>query len=90
MSAASYKIVFKRSAEKDLTALPNKDQRRIAECIDALSSAPRPVGCKKLSGPENLWRVRVGDYRVIYQINDRIVTVLVLRIGNRRDVYERR
>lgn len=85
-----YKVILKKSAEKDLESLPTRERQRIALCIDGLRSTPRPVGCKKLSGPEGLWRVRVGDYRVIYNIDDRIVTILVLRIGHRREIYERR
>jgi mRNA interferase RelE/StbE len=86
----SYSIVFKKAAEKGLAAVNPRDRQRIAAAIDQLATTPRPHGCEKLSGPESLWRIRIGDFRVIYQIEDRMVTITVVRIGNRRDVYRRR
>ncbi|MBL8877000.1 MAG: type II toxin-antitoxin system RelE/ParE family toxin [Phycisphaerae bacterium] len=86
---STYSIVFKKAAEKELAAVNSRDRARIAVAIDQLAITPRPHGCEKLSGAESLWRIRVGDFRVIYQIEDRIVTVTVVRIGNRRDVYRR-
>jgi mRNA interferase RelE/StbE len=62
-------------------------QRRISAKIDSLKTNPRPSGVEKLSGEEDLYRVRVGDYRILYQIHDRILLVLILRIGHRQDVY---
>jgi len=59
----------------------------VARKIDALSGDPRPPGVEKLRGAENLWRVRVGDYRIIYTVRDEVVLVLVIRIGHRREVY---
>ena len=83
----SYSIQFTPRAVRDLEDLPKPDQVRVAPRIDALASTPRPAGCKKLEGDERLYRIRVGDFRVIYRIEDRKLIVLVIRIGNRRDIY---
>ena len=82
-----YKITFARSARKELQTLPNDVAERILMKIESLAKNARPTGCKKLSGGMNLWRLRVGQYRVIYKIDDnsRIVDVVVVR--HRRDVY---
>lgn len=83
----SYSIQFTARAVRDLEDLPKPDQVRIAARIDALAATPRPAGCKKLESKERLYRIRVGDFRVIYRIEDRKLIVLVIRIGNRRDIY---
>lgn len=84
---ARYLVIIKRPAEKELGKVPKCDAMRLAIAIDALAENPRPSGVKKLEASANLWRIRVGDYRVIYTIEDRIVTVTVVRIGQRGDVY---
>ncbi len=81
-----YQISFKPSAKRELAKLPNDAAERIARAIDALASQPRPPGCKKLAG-EEAWRVRIGDWRVVYQIHDARLVVLVVRVAHRRDVY---
>ena len=83
----AYTVELKPSAAKALEALPRPDQRRIAARIDTLATDPRPVGVKKLGGAENLYRIRVGDYRIVYQVQARRLVVLVVRIAHRRDVY---
>lgn len=83
----SYAVCIVPSALRNLGRLPRDAARRIRDLIDALSSSPRPHGAKQLRGTDNVWRARVGDYRVVYRIDDRAVTVLVVRIGHRRDVY---
>ena len=83
---ASYSVLIKRSAAKELERLPDKPRRQIAKKILALAGQPRPPGCEKLTG-EGLYRIRQGDYRVVYSIEDHELTVLVIRVGNRRDVY---
>ncbi len=84
-----YSISIKKEALKELKALPKKSVVAVSDAIDELASQPRPVGCKKLkANKEELWRIRVGDYRVIYTIEDTIRIVEVRKIGNRRDVYE--
>ena len=82
-----YQVLISRSAEKQLKKLPLEAQRKVAAVIVSLGIEPRPYGCKKLSGTEDSYRVRVGDYRIIYDISERKVLVTVLKIGHRRDVY---
>ena len=87
---ASYELVFKRSVAKDLRAFPSADVKRILQRIRAIANAhahdPRPTGCEKLSGQDR-YRVRQGAYRIVYEIEDSRLVVLVIRIGHGRDVY---
>ena len=83
---ASYKVLVKPSAIKELEAVPAKDRRKLAAKIQALAEDARPHGSEKLSGQER-YRVRQGDYRVVYAIDDAEQTVLIVKIGNRRDIY---
>lgn len=87
MAKGRYQVEFKRSAEKAYAKLPADMKRRIASRLRTLEENPRPDGVKKLKGEEDLYRVREGDYRIIYTIEDRVLIVLVVAIGNRRDVY---
>ena len=82
-----YQVLIARSAEKQLKNLPPSVQRKIAAVIMSLSIEPRPYGSKKLTGTVSSYRVRVGDYRVIYEIYEREIVVTVLKISHRRDVY---
>ncbi|NJO24574.1 MAG: type II toxin-antitoxin system RelE/ParE family toxin [Bacteroidia bacterium] len=82
-----YKVVIERYAEKQLAKIPPPDFNRIAKAISALSENPRPHGYKKLKGRPG-YRVRIGNYRVIYAIQDNILTVFVIDIGDRKDIYE--
>jgi mRNA interferase RelE/StbE len=77
------------SAARDLRGLPRPAQVRIARTIDRLAASPRPRGAKLLTGdgPQRIWRVRVGDYRILYEINDDRLLVLVIAVGHRREVY---
>jgi len=84
-----YKLVFKKSVAKDLRALPSKDVARILSRIRALANEPRPEGCEKLSG-EDRYRVRQGVYRIVYEIKDDVLTVTVVKIGHRQDIYRTR
>ena len=81
-----YGIEFSRASRKALTKLPARLAERIEFAIAELAAQPRPPGCVKLSGYD-LWRIRVGDYRVIYEIRDNVLIVLVIDIGHRREVY---
>jgi len=83
---ASYNVRIKRSAARELEAVPLKDRRRLVARIEALRTDPRPVGVQKLTGEEK-YRLRQGDYRVLYEILDQDLLVTVVRIGHRRDVY---
>ena len=82
----NYTVVFLRRAQKELGNLPNTDYLQVRDAIANLADDPRPPGCKKLSGRDG-WRIRIGNYRVIYDINDRELLVTVVRVGNRRDIY---
>ena len=81
-----YRLIFKKSVSKDLRVLPKKDIARILKCIQALAEEPRPQGCEKLSGQDR-YRVRQGLYRIIYEIQDDVLTVVVVKVGHRREVY---
>jgi mRNA interferase RelE/StbE len=84
---ADYQIVFTRSAAKELEALPEPIALRILQRIEALAVTPRPAGCRKLVGSDNLWRIRVGDYRVVYSIDDPQGVIDVVAVRHRRDAY---
>lgn len=83
---ASYSLEIKRSAVKELGRVPPKDRGRMAARIQALADDPRPPGAEKLSGQER-YRIRQGDYRILYEIEDEVLRVMVVKIGHRRDVY---
>ena len=83
----SYSVEVKRSARKELEALPNNLLSRVVSKLESLGRTPRPTGCKKLKGYKDLWRVRVGEWRVVYIINDGAKVVSVTRIAHRREVY---
>jgi mRNA interferase RelE/StbE len=84
---ADYAVVFVRSARRELEALPEKLAERIMAKIRPLAKTPRPSGAKKLKGESDLWRIRVGDYRVLYEIHDEIRVIEISYIRHRRDVY---
>ncbi len=81
-----YRLVFKRSVAKDLRPIPNRDVARILERLRALSENPRPPGCEKLSGQER-YRIRQGIYRIIYEIMDKVLLVVVVKIAHRKEAY---
>ena len=83
---AGYRVDITRAAEKDLADLTRRDHRRVVARIRALGRDPRPHGSEKLSGEEK-YRIRQGDYRVVYGIDDDAEVVTVVRIGHRRDIY---
>ena len=83
-----YQVVIGKHATKELKKLPKKEIQRIFPKIKNLSTQPRPEGCKKLkSQTEDLWRIRIGDYRVIYSVDDTVSIVDIRRVGHRRDIY---
>ena len=83
-----YLVELKPSARKELERLPTKLIERIFPRLESLASEPRPTGCKKLKGGQQEWRIRVGDYRVVYTIDDVRLRVSVTRIRHRSEVYE--
>jgi mRNA interferase RelE/StbE len=85
---AKYAVELKTSARKELERLPTKLVERIFPKLEALGDEPRPAGCKKLRGGKQEWRIRVGDYRVVYVIDDPKLRVSVTRIRHRSEVYE--
>ena len=83
----TYRIVLTTAARKNLTALPKNMLGRVDARILSLADNPRPSGVAKLKGRKNFWRIRVGDYRVVYEVRDEMLVVVVIRIGHRREVY---
>ena len=87
MATAPYRLIVSNAARKEALALPRDVQERIRPAIAALAGEPRPHGCEKLKGSEGFYRIRVGDYRVVYHVDDDETIVTVTRIKHRRDVY---
>jgi len=86
-----FRIEIKPSAAREIEAVgQKKDRRRIVAAISALSDDPRPQGCEKLSGRNDRYRVRIGDYRIVYAIEDGRLVVYVVKVGHRREVYRER
>ena len=85
----AYVVSFKPSAEKALRKLSQTTQKRIVAAVEELQDDPRPPGCVKLSGEDELWRIHVGDFRVVYSVQDDKLIVLVVRVAHRKDVYRR-
>jgi len=84
----SYHVALTASAARELHGLPSAVVARIVPRLDHLAASPRPPGCKKLKGGDKEWRIRVGDYRIVYEIDDPAKTVDVTRIAHQREVYE--
>ena len=82
-----YRIEFVRSAAKEFRALETKLKRRMSIAIDGLIQEPRPAGVRKLVGHEKLYRIRVGQYRIVYEIDDDSLKILITRVRHRRDAY---
>jgi mRNA interferase RelE/StbE len=83
----AYTIRFKPAAIRQMEKLPREVQRRLVFKIEALRDDPFPEGCKKLEAVADAWRIRVGDYRIVYQVHRGVLLVLVLTVGHRKDVY---
>lgn len=82
-----YRVLLERAAEKDLSRLSSEAHERVIAAIQELATNPRPPGCRRLTGTKKDWRIRVGDYRVVYEIADTIRIVRVNRVRHRREVY---
>jgi mRNA interferase RelE/StbE len=85
---SEYRVIFKHAADKALRKLPASVQKCIAAAAKELRAEPRPHGCLKLKGQDDVWRIRVGDYRIVYAIKDDELIVLVVRVAHRKDVYQ--
>jgi mRNA interferase RelE/StbE len=85
----AYRVELSPRAQRDIKALDGSIQRRIARRIDLLADNPYPQGIKKIEGEDDLYRLRVGDYRILYQVREKILLVLIVGIGHRRDIYRR-
>ena len=83
---AEYKVHFKESVEKDFRVIPKKDVKKILRRIELLAAEPRPLGCEKLTDQER-YRVRQGRYRIVYSIQDRELTIWIVKAGHRKDIY---
>ena len=88
MGSSHFEVVFSPKADKQLDDLSTSLQRRITQALEGLEPNPRPPGAIKLQGSDDLWRIRVGDYRIIYSIDDGKLLVLVVRLGHCRDIYK--
>jgi len=84
---ASYKLLIKPSAVKEIESAPKKDRVRIINRIQGLSSDPRPPGCEKLSGHDDRYRVRQGTYRIVYSVSDVSLVVCIVKVAHRKEVY---
>ncbi len=86
---AAYRIEFVKSARKEFEALPAKTQDKVVEALNLLAQNPYSefLQIKKLKGAEGLFRIRVGEYRVVYEVRNQVLTVVVIKIGHRKDVY---
>jgi mRNA interferase RelE/StbE len=84
----NYRLFIRRSAQRGLASIPKDDRQSVIDAIHALAIDPRPRGCKKLAD-RDAWRIRVGSYRVIYEIDDAQTTVTVTNAGHRRDIYRK-
>ena len=83
---AGYEVYFKESVEKDFRVIPKKDLKKILQRIELLAAEPRPSGCEKLTGRER-YRIRQGRYRIVYSIQDEKLTVWIVKVGHRKDIY---
>lgn len=83
----TYQTEFSSSARRQLKKLPSDIQLEIREAVNQLATTPRPMGIEKMSGNEDLYRIRVRDYRIIYEIYDEVLVVVVVKVGHRREVY---
>ena len=86
---AKYKLFFTETFYKNLKAIPARDTKRILSRVKGLANGPRPEGGQKLSGQPDRYRIRQGNYRIIYSIEDERLVVVVVKVGHRREVYER-
>jgi mRNA interferase RelE/StbE len=82
-----YTLIYKRSAAEELLKLPSSAAQKVKSAIDQLVDNPRPVGCKKLTGTDDSYRIRIGNYRVIYTVFDSLLIVTIIKVAHRKDAY---
>lgn len=83
-----YKIIWKRSAVKELKSLPKEIIQKIYRAVTELSDIPFPAGARKLVGSQHSFRIRIGDYRVVYNVESKILTIEIVRVGHRKEIYK--
>lgn len=83
-----HKLTYRKSVSKDLRKISKANLQQIIKEIQLLAHNPRPIGATKLKGTANVYRYRVGDYRIVYEIEDAVLTILIIRVAHRRDVYK--
>lgn len=86
----SYKIQWKQSAKKELKKLDKQTIRRILQAVEKLANNPYAKGCKKLAGSKSVYRIRIGDYRVVYDIQSSTITIEIIKVGHRREIYRQK
>ena len=86
-SSKRYEIQWHRAARREMRRLPQSDQRRVAMHVAGLANDPQPPGCRRMTGPHVAWRIRVGRYRVVYQIHGNVAIVFIVRVAKRDEVY---
>ena len=84
---ASYSVELTRTAEKQFRKIAKRDRNRVVDAISSLADRPRPHGARKLQGYDDVYRIRVGKYRIVYEVFDDRVVVIVLKVGHRKDIY---
>lgn len=89
MTGGQYRVRFSPAAARQLRKLDPEARRRVQAAIELLAANPRPGGAKKLVGGAGEWRVRTGNYRIVYEVHDEVMVVLLLAVGHRRDIYRR-
>ena len=89
MSDQAYQIELTPAAARQLRKLDQQSRRRVQAAVELLADNPRPAGAKRLVGGDGEWRVRTGSYRIVYEIHDQVLLVLVVAVGHRRDIYRR-
>ena len=88
MSSETYQVELSPAAQRQLAKLPHEEQARLAIAIKSFAAEPRPPGSKKLKDQANTYRLRVGKYRILYDVYDRVLWVLILKVGHRKEVYQ--
>jgi mRNA interferase RelE/StbE len=84
-----YKLKYRTSVKKDLRKIPKSDLKKLLEKVLQLSENPRPLGCRKIAGYEHVYRIRYRVYRVVYEVKDDVLVVIIIKAGHRKDIYDK-